>query len=250
MDIIVFDKVYKTYPRYYEITGGIKRVLFNLRTTLKNLKSFKYDALQDISFSVKKGEAIGFIGRNGAGKSTLLGLMAGVLRPTSGTISVKQRISPLLELGGGFHSDLTGRENIKLNGVLLGLSLKEVLKKMQMIIDFSELGEFIDQPVKAYSSGMKARLGFSVVAHLDPEILLIDEVLGVGDAKFREKCRDKIHDFKKKGVTIVLVSHSMSEVSEICDRIVWIDNKKIKMIGAPSDVYKEYEKDMGLKIKS
>lgn len=246
MVVISFKNVFKYYPKYHDITGGLKSFLFNLPSAVKNLRSTRYEALNNISFEILKGEAVGIIGRNGAGKSTTLGLIAGVLRPSSGTVEIKERISPLLELGGGFHHELTGRENIKLNGVLLGLSTKEVLAKMDQIIEFSELGEFIDQPVRSYSSGMKARLGFSVVAHLDPQILLIDEVLGVGDAKFREKCKEKILGFREKKVTIVLVSHSVNEVIELCDRAIWIDNKSIKAVGDSFNVCKEYCESMGL----
>ncbi|MFT6632362.1 MAG: lipopolysaccharide transport system ATP-binding protein [Bacteriovoracaceae bacterium] len=249
MDVIIFKNVCKYYPKYHEVTGGIKNFLFNLPTAVKNLKHVRFEALNDITFTIKKGEAVGFIGRNGAGKSTTLGLIAGVLEPTSGELEIKERISPLLELGGGFHHELTGRENIRLNGVLLGLTLKEVMSKMDQIIEFSELGEFIDQPVRAYSSGMKARLGFSVIAHLDPKILLIDEVLGVGDAKFREKCKDKIMEFKKEGVTIALVSHSVNDVIELCDRAIWIEDRKVKSIGNSYDVCKEYSEFMGVKFE-
>lgn len=248
MKVVEFKKVSKVYPRYYEITGGFKRILFNLRSTLRNFKNYKYEALCDVSFSIESGESVGFIGRNGAGKSTTLGLIAGVLKPSQGEVIVRKRISPLLELGGGFHHDLTGRENIKLNGVLLGLSLKDVLRKMNTIIEFSELGDFIDQPVKSYSSGMKARLGFSVVAHLDPQILLIDEVLGVGDAKFREKCKRKIKEFKEKGVTLVLVSHSVGDIIDVCDKVVWIENKKLRKIGSPVEVCREYTESMGIEF--
>jgi lipopolysaccharide transport system ATP-binding protein len=246
MEVIKFDRISKYYPRYYEITGGIKNFIFNFPKAMRDLKNMKYEALKDISFTVKEGEALGFVGRNGAGKSTTLGLIAGVLKPTSGTIKITKRISPLLELGGGFHHDLTGRENIQLNGVLLGLRLKRVMEKMDEIIEFSELGEFIDQPLRSYSSGMKARLGFSVVAHLDPELLLIDEVLGVGDAKFKNKCRKKILSFKESGVTMVLVSHSIKEVMDLCDRVIWIEDKKIRMEGDTVEVLEAYSKFMGV----
>lgn len=186
------------------------------------------------------GGPLVFIGRNGAGKSTTLGPIAGVLKPSQGKVIIKGKISPLLDLGGGFHPELTGRENIMLNGVLLGLTREQVKKKMDQIIDFSELGDFIDQPLRVYSSGMFARLGFSVVAHLNPEILLIDEVLAVGDMSFQQKCIDKMLGFKKSGVTMVFVSHSMSDVERICDRVMWIDNHNVKMIREPGEVVKSY----------
>jgi len=196
----------------------------------------------DISFEVYKGETLGIIGRNGVGKSTALGLIAGVLKPSKGKVIVKGRISPLLELGGGFHPELTGKENIMLNGVLLGLTRSEVKNRMDEIIEFSELGDFVYQPIRTYSSGMYARLGFSVIAHLDPEILLIDEVLAVGDMEFQKKCLDKMMSFKKSGVTMVFVSHSMEDVEKICDRVIWIDNRSIRMAGSPKDVVLHYTK--------
>jgi lipopolysaccharide transport system ATP-binding protein len=241
---IILDNVSKSYPLYHHITGGIKNFLFNLPQALNSMRNNRFEALKDISFKVRKGETLGIIGRNGAGKSTILGLIAGVLKPSSGKIIVNGRILPLLELGGGFHHELTGRENIMLNGVLLGLTKSEVVRKMNEIIEFSELGEFIDQPIRVYSSGMLARLGFSVVAHLDPEILLIDEILAVGDLEFQKKCIDKMMSFKKSGVTIVFVSHSLLEVKKICDRVMWIDNHSAKMIGKPEEVIIQYSKIM------
>jgi lipopolysaccharide transport system ATP-binding protein len=239
---IALHRVTKSYPLYHHITGGIKNFLFRFPQAIKTLHSSHFMALKDVSFSIEKGETFGFIGRNGSGKSTLLGLMAGVILPTSGRVEVNGRVSPLLELGGGFHPDLTGRENITLNGVLLGLKKKMVLQKMDEVIEFSGLGAFIDEPIRTYSSGMLARLGFSVVVHLDPQILLIDEVLAVGDMEFQKKCRRKILDFKEKGTTIVLVSHSMDDIRELCDRAAWIDAHQVKMIGSASDVVDGYIK--------
>lgn len=238
--VITFENVSKSYPLYHHMTGGIKNFFFHLPKILESLKSSKYQALQNVSFSVSKGEALGIIGKNGAGKSTILGLIAGVLRPTQGRVIVKGRISPLLELGAGFHFDLTGRENILLKGVLIGLSRSEVLSKMDEIVAFSELDDFIDQPVRIYSSGMLARLGFSIVANLDPEILLIDEILAVGDVSFQQKCLSRMAEFRKKGVTMVFVSHSMKDIETICDRVTWIENHRIAMVGETISVVKEY----------
>jgi lipopolysaccharide transport system ATP-binding protein len=238
--IIVFDHVRKSYPLYHHITAGTKNFLFHLPSVLSAIKNARYEALTDVSFAVNKGEAFGIIGRNGVGKSTILGLIAGVLKPSRGRVVVTGRISPLLELGAGFHPELTGRENILLNGIILGLTKAEVSKKLDEIIEFSELAEFIDQPIRVFSSGMLARLGFSVVAHLDPEILLIDEILVVGDMEFQKKCIDKMMGFKKCGVTIVFVSHSMSDVKRICDRVAWIDDHTIKIVGNPTDVVSVY----------
>lgn len=238
--VIIFDKVSKSYPMYHHITGGFKNLLLNLPKAVRDIKNSKFEALKDISFEVYKGETLGIIGRNGAGKSTTLGLIAGVLKPSQGKVIIKGRISPLLELGGGFHPELTGRENIMLNGVLLGLTREEVKKKMDAIIEFSELGDFIEQPIRVYSSGMLARLGFSVVSSLDPEILLIDEILAVGDTNFQKKCLDRMNGFKKKGVTMVFVSHSMVDVERICDRVIWIEEHKVKMLGEPKKIIESY----------
>ncbi|MEW6418724.1 MAG: ABC transporter ATP-binding protein [Nitrospirota bacterium] len=238
--VILFNNVSKNYLLYHHITGGIKNFLFHFPKAVSQIKNSRFEALCDISFEVYKGETFGIIGRNGVGKSTTLGLIAGVLKPSKGRVIVKGRISPLLELGAGFHADLTGRENIMLNGVLMGLTRTEVFKKMDEIIEFSELGDFINQPIRIYSSGMLARLGFSVVANLNPEILLIDEVLAVGDLEFQKKCIDKMMGFKKKGVTMVFVSHSMGDVKRICDRVMWIDSHSIKMMGEPKEVITKY----------
>ena len=240
--MIVFDRVSKSYPLYHHITGGFKNFLFNLPKAVSSIKNSSFEALRNISLEVYKGETFGIIGRNGAGKSTTLGLIAGVLKPSKGKIIVKGRVSSLLELGAGFHPELTGRENIILNGVLMGLTRAEVLRKMDEIIEFSELGEFIEQPIRTYSSGMLARLGFSVVAHLDPEILLIDEVLAVGDMEFQKKCIDKMMGFKKSGVTIVFVSHSMTDVERICDRVAWIENHTVKTVGEPKITIESYSR--------
>lgn len=238
--IIEFSHVWKHYPYYHHLSGGFKHFLFNMPKYLKEIKKHKYQALEDISFSVARGECIGIIGKNGSGKSTTLGMIAGVLKPNSGSIHVRGRVSPLLELGGGFHPELTGRENIRLNGVLLGLSLKQVLSKMEEIIEFSELSQFIDVPIRTYSSGMLARLAFSVVAHLDPEILLIDEVLAVGDVGFQKKCNEKIKSFKGRGVTIVLVTHSSGDVDLLCERSIWIDNHRVREDGPTKTVIEKY----------
>jgi lipopolysaccharide transport system ATP-binding protein len=241
---IRFVHVGKTYPVYFHVTGGIKHFLFNLPSALRSIRSNRYRVLKDISFTVEKGEALGIIGRNGAGKSTLLGMIAGVLKPTEGTVEVKDRVSPLLELGAGFHPELTGRENVELNGVLLGLSRREVLNRLDRIVEFSELGHHIDQPLRTYSSGMTARLGFSVVAHLDPRILLIDEILTVGDIAFRQKCSDKMLEFRESGATMILVSHSSEEISRICDRVMWIEQHSVKLVGTPDEALAAYSRAM------
>lgn len=240
--VIIFDKVSKCYPLYHHITGGIKNFLFHLPKAVSQMKNSTYEALREISIEIYKGETFGIIGRNGAGKSTTLGLIAGVLKPSKGRVLVKDNVSPLLELGGGFHPELTGRENIMLNGVLMGLAREDVIKEMREIIEFSELGDFIDQPIRTYSSGMLARLGFSVVAHLEPKILLIDEVLAVGDMNFQKKCIERMSEFKEGGVTMVFVSHKLDEVVKICDRAIWIENHSLRMLGKPENVVSAYRR--------
>ena len=239
-EVIRFENVCKTYPRYHHLSGGLKSFLFNFRNSIRGLKNERFTALENISFSISQGESVAFIGRNGAGKSTTLGMIAQVLKPSSGSVSVKGRVSPLLELGGGFHPDLTGIENIQLNGVLMGLSRAQVKGRMEAIVDFSELGDFIHEPIRTYSSGMLSRLGFSVIANLDPEILLIDEVLAVGDYKFQEKCLKKINDFRGSGVTIVLVSHSESDILRVCSRAIWIDRSHLRSDGPAKEVMAQY----------
>lgn len=241
---VAFRHVYKSYPSYYQVTGGIKNVLFHLPSTARELFR-RRTVLEDVSFEIKKGECFGFIGRNGAGKSTTLGLIAGVLEPERGEVRVNGRVSPLLELGAGFHPELTGRENVLLNGVLLGLTKAEVAAHTEEIIEFSGLGDFIDQPVRTYSSGMYAKLGFSVVSILNPEILLVDEVLAVGDLAFTSKCEKKFEEFRNnKKVTIVIVSHGLDSVAKLCDRAAWVEDRKLKMVGLAKDVVEQYRQSI------
>lgn len=237
---VVFKDVWKSYPSYAHVTGGIKGFLFHLPQALKGLRG-RRTALEGLSFEIRKGENFGFIGHNGAGKSTTLGLIAGVLSPDKGKVQVNGRVSPLLELGAGFHPELSGRANIVLNGVLLGLTREEVLEHEEKIIEFAGLGEFIDMPVRTYSSGMYAKLGFSVVANLKPEILLLDEVLAVGDITFQHKCKAVFEEFRKNpNVTMILVSHGLDSVVEVCDRVAWIEGKQVRMIGEAKEVVAAY----------
>jgi ABC-type polysaccharide/polyol phosphate transport system ATPase subunit len=201
----------------------------------------EFVALHDISFSVPRGEAVGVIGSNGSGKSTLLALMARIYRPTTGRIAVRGRIATLLELGAGFHPEFTGIENVLLNGVILGLDRNELEKRLPAIADFAEIGEFMDTKVKHFSSGMIARLGFSVAVHVEPDVLLVDEVLAVGDAPFQDKCHAKIEEFKGRGVTIFFVSHDMRAIERVSDRILWIDNHVIRMDGPVAEVVQAYQ---------
>lgn len=242
--VIEFKNVTKSYPLYHHIGSGIKELIFNPKRALSLLSGRSYLAIENISFRVAKGESVALIGRNGAGKSTSLGLVAGVLKPTSGKVSVVGRVASMLELGGGFHPELTGRENIRLNAVLLGLRRKEINARIDKIIEFSDLGEFIDEPIRVYSSGMLAKLGFSVITQVDPDVLIIDEVLAVGDISFQRKCMDTINEFKKKGVTILFVSHNMNDIEKICDRVIWIEDHRLKEIGSAESVISSYKKAM------
>lgn len=210
---------------------------------LKTKKPFiAFPALEDISFEVEKGETFGIIGENGSGKSTLLGIIAGISKPTSGEVKVQGSVATLIELGAGFHGDLSGRENIYLNGSILGFSRKEMDKKFKAIVEFSELEKFINMPVKYYSSGMYVRLGFAIAVTVEPDILLIDEVLAVGDEHFQKKCLRRIEDFQRKGKTILFVSHALSLVEELCDRVILLEKGHIKGEGRPKSVLKVYRK--------
>lgn len=203
-------------------------------------KAEDFWALQDVSFEVKRGESFGVIGRNGSGKSTLLKLLVGILRPTQGEIVRQGRISPLLELGAGFHPEFTGRENVFLNGAILGLSRTEIQNRYDQIVSFAGLKSFMDTPVKHYSAGMYVRLGFSVAIHVNPEILIIDEILAVGDEEFQGKCFERILTFQKEGATLVFVSHDLGSVANLCERGVWIDKGQVKEIGTAGDVVNHY----------
>jgi homopolymeric O-antigen transport system ATP-binding protein len=200
-----------------------------------------FDAVKNVSFEVPKGQMLGLIGRNGSGKSTLLKIIAGVYRPTAGTVQVRGTVAPLIELGAGFHHELTGRENILINGLLMGYSKREMQQREERIIDFADIGDFIDSPVKQYSSGMYMRLAFSVATEIDPEILLIDEILAVGDAPFRQKCFERLQAFRDAGKTIVFVTHSMEQVKAHCDRAILIERGSIMAAGLPREVVSIYE---------
>ncbi len=197
-------------------------------------------ALRRVSFEVRRGQTLGIIGRNGAGKSTLLGLIAGTITPTEGSVGTEGRISSLLELGAGFHPDLTGRENVFLNGSILGLRRRDIVRRLDAIVAFSELERFIDLPVKHYSSGMFVRLAFSVAMEVDPEILIIDEVLSVGDERFREKCRARIADFRRRGKTFLIVSHEMDTIQAICDRVLVLERGETVLEDVPARAVNEY----------
>ena len=203
----------------------------------------KLDVLKGINIDVKKGECLAIVGKNGAGKSTLLSLLAKIYKPTSGTMEVNGRVAPLLELGAGFHPDLTGIENVYFNAVILGLSRDEVRNRLPSIIEFSELGDAVEAPVRTFSSGMMARLGFSIAVHVDADILIVDEVLAVGDQHFKKKCLDRVGEFRDQGGTILLVSHELESVMEFADRCVWLADGVVKMTGTPAEVIEVYERE-------
>ncbi|HEY6192861.1 MAG TPA: ABC transporter ATP-binding protein [Bacteroidota bacterium] len=237
MNAISFDRVSKAY----DLQAG-RRTLFATLMVASGAMPQEglFHALTDVSFDIQRGEAIGIIGSNGSGKSTILKLIAGITAPTSGAVRISGRVASLIELGAGFHPEFTGRENIYLNAATFGIPRSVIDKKFEEIVDFAELGTFIDVPLKKYSSGMQARLGFSTAVNVNPDILLIDEALGVGDLKFQMKSRERMNDFKKRNVTIVLVSHNMSDISVICDRAIFLESGRTAFIGGVSDAINAY----------
>lgn len=209
---------------------------------LKKRISFEYfTALDDVSFAVRQGEVLGLIGHNGAGKSTILKIISGIVRPTKGAVHIRGNVVPMLELGSGFDFDMTGRENIFLNGAILGYSEEFLKEKYDEIVEFSEIGQFIDMPLRNYSSGMVARLGFSIATVVEPEILIVDEVLAVGDAAFQEKSKKRMMELMGGGTTVLFVSHGLGQVRELCDHVVWMDHGKVKMYGETKEVCDAYE---------
>ena len=213
-----------------------------IKTAKKQLSYGEFWALKDVSFSVNKGDALGLIGLNGSGKSTMLKVIAGVLKPTKGSVTVRGSVAPLIELGAGFDYDLTAEENVYLNGALLGYPRAEMEKHYNDIVEFSELHDFMNVPVKNFSSGMISRLAFSIATIGIPDILIVDEVLSVGDFRFQEKCEKRIQGMMKKDTTILFVSHSIDQVKKICNKIVWLDHGKVRMYGNTREVCEEYEK--------
>ena len=204
----------------------------------------EFSALRDVSFEVKRGEIVGIIGRNGAGKSTLLKVISGIFKPTEGKVVTAGRVAPMLELGSGFDMELSGHDNIFLNGAILGFSEEFLKSKYDEIVAFSELGEFIDMPLKTYSSGMLARLAFSVATMIEPEILIVDEILAVGDAAFQEKSRARMMELMSGGTTVLFVSHSMNQIREMCERAIWLEHGKVQMVGPTEEVCNAYEKQL------
>lgn len=237
-DVIRLENVSVQYRVPTEQVGTFRE--YAIRVIQRRIKIRTFNALEDVSFQVKRGEVFGLIGDNGAGKSTLLKVVARVLRPYKGRVIVKGNVAPLLELGAGFHPELTGRENIYLNGSLLGYSRKQMDEVYSSVVDFSELHDFIDAPIRTYSSGMYARLAFSVATAHIPDILIVDEILGVGDEAFQKKCAQRIQQFQDSGTAILYVSHSLNSVLSLCHRVAWLDHGKVKAIGKPDEVVAEY----------
>lgn len=212
-----------------------------IRKLKRNLEYKEFIALDHVSLAVKKGEVLGLIGHNGAGKSTILKVISGILRPTSGSVKIHGSIVPMLELGSGFDMEMTGRENIYLNGAILGYSEEFLKEKYEEIIEFSEIGQFIDMPLRNYSSGMIARLAFSIATVVEPEILIVDEVLSVGDAAFQEKSKRRMMELMGGGTTVLFVSHGIDQIRELCDKVIWLDHGKVKLYGATQEVCDAYE---------
>ena len=238
-DKIVVSHVYKTFNIYLDKANSLKeKMLFWNRN-----KREKREVLKDVSLTIKKGEAVALIGVNGSGKSTLLKLMTKIIYPNKGKIVTNGKLTSLLELGAGFHPDFSGRENIYFNASIFGLTRKEIDERLEQIIEFSELGDYIDNPVRTYSSGMYMRLAFSIAINVDADILLIDEILSVGDRHFQEKCYKKMEELKNEGKTIVLVTHDLNAAQKLCDRTIWLSNGKIRLDGKSDEVLEQYIKE-------
>ena len=236
---IEFDDVVHRFRLIKERPDTLREVFAKLRR--RRIIHQDFEAVKHVSFRVCKGEMVGIVGRNGSGKSTILKIIAGVYTPTSGTVRVHGTIAPLIELGAGFHHELTGRENILLNGLLLGLSKRQIKEREAHIVEFADLGDFIDSPVKQYSSGMYMRLAFSVAIEVDPDILIIDEILGVGDGAFQEKCFARIQEFRAAGKTILYVSHALDRIRSFCDRVLLMDRGELIDQGSPANVLAHYD---------
>ncbi len=250
-NVIEFNHVWKKFKKG-EKFNSLRDAIPNLFRKKNGLEKEEFWALKDVSFEVKKGDVLGIIGPNGAGKSTILKSLSRIIKPNKGEVTIKGRLSALIEVGAGFHNDLTGRENVYLNGTILGMTRKEITRKFDEIVEFSGIREFIDTPVKRYSSGMYSRLGFSVAAHMDPDILLVDEVLAVGDISFQARCAQKMRELLSSGTTIVLVSHSLSLIQSLCKRVILLSKGEIAKSGTADEVipyyenlvYKEQEKEL------
>ncbi|MEK6630478.1 MAG: ABC transporter ATP-binding protein, partial [Acidobacteriota bacterium] len=243
IEAVDVSKIYRRYARRRQFATLKSAILSG--TVVGDLRPDEtFNALRGVSFNVPAGSTFGIVGRNGSGKSTMLKLVAGITKPTSGTVKVNGRISALIELGAGFHPEISGRENVFINGIMLGLSKREVTRRFDEIVEFAELEDFIDAPVKTYSSGMYMRLGFAVAINVDPDVLLIDEVLAVGDEAFTHKCLDKFAEFRRRGKTILLVTHALNLVERFCDEALWLDEGRSRGTGDPRRVVSAYITDV------
>lgn len=245
--MVTVDNVSMRFNLGIEKNFSLKQFFIDTLSFKKRIdkkKKTEFWALTDVSFNVKKGEVVGFIGSNGAGKSTLLKIIAGVMKPTKGKVEIGGNICPMIELGAGFDMDLTARENIFLNGAVLGYSKEFIEQKFNEIVEFSELKDFLDVPVRNFSSGMVARLAFSIATIVDPEILIVDEILSVGDIAFQQKSEAKMRSMIGGGTTVLFVSHSLEQIKSLCDRVVWLDNGRIVKIGPSKEICDEYEERM------
>lgn len=239
-DMITVDNVSMIFNMNKEKIDSLKE--YAIKLVKRELMFKEFTALRDISFTVKKGEVVGLMGLNGSGKSTLLKIIAGVMKPSKGSVRVNGSVAPLIEVGAGFNANLSGRENIYLNSYLLGFDKAYIEEHIEEIISFSELGDFIDVPLKNYSSGMKSRLGFAVATAVRPEILIVDEVLAVGDFKFREKCQAKIRELMDNKTTVLIVSHNMEQIKSLCSRCIWLDKGNMVADGPAKDICRKYAK--------
>jgi ABC-type polysaccharide/polyol phosphate transport system ATPase subunit len=242
IELVDVTKIYRRYGARHLTTLKSAFLQRSLARDLKPAETFT--ALRGVSFTVRRGQTFGVIGRNGSGKSTALKVIAGITKPTTGTVHVRGRISALIELGAGFHPEISGRENVFINGMMLGLSRGEIRQRFDEIVEFAELRDFIDAPVKTYSSGMYMRLGFAVAIHVDPEVLLVDEVLAVGDEAFTHRCLDKFAEFRRRNRTVLLVTHSLALVERLCDEAVWLDAGRTRAAGDPKRVIAAYVADV------
>lgn len=242
MEMIKIDNVTLDYKVQKEHIQSLKEYLVNMFKGKITYESFR--AVNEVSINIKKGEVVGIVGRNGAGKSTLLKVIAGVLTPTFGNIKINGVIAPMLELGAGFDQDLTARENIFLNGAILGYSKEFLESKYEQIVDFSELRDFIDQPVRTFSSGMTMRLAFSIATIVEPEILIVDEILSVGDSHFKKKSENRMRELMEGGTTVLMVSHALPQIQDMCNRVIWLEKGQVKMDGDAEIVCNEYGKEV------
>ncbi|HEX5432236.1 MAG TPA: ABC transporter ATP-binding protein [Bryobacteraceae bacterium] len=237
MSALVFNRVTKTFSHHTRRMLLRERIFEMIRPSSRG----RFEALKEVSFELTRGESLGLIGPNGAGKSTLLNLATGLALPDSGSIEVRGRVAALLELGAGFHPDLTGAENLRINAALMGLSRRKTAERFEEMVEFSGVRDFIDEPLRTYSSGMTMRLAFSVAVHTDPEILVADEVIGVGDQAFYDKCMDKIRSFQREGKTILLATHSIELMTMLCQRALWLDHGRVVTIGPAEEVAAAYQ---------